>query len=51
MKKMNLFHELKLVGAVGAENEFPLEKDRFNLPWGKEKVSSRKSWLSLQTDF
>jgi hypothetical protein len=29
---------LKFVGAVGAENEFPLEKDRFDFACGEEKV-------------
>jgi hypothetical protein len=36
---------------MGAEDEFPLEKDRFNLPWGKEKVLLQEILVVLQTDF
>jgi hypothetical protein len=39
------------VGAVGAEDEFPLQKDRLDLSWGKEKVLLREILVVLQTDF
>src|SRR5690242_14443513 len=32
------FMILEFVGAVGAENEFPLEKNRLNFPCRKEKI-------------
>jgi hypothetical protein len=36
---------------MGAENEFPLQKDRLNLPWGKEKVLLQEILVVLQADF
>ena len=49
--KRILFMSLKFVGAVSAKNEFPLEKDRLDLPCREEKVLLQKILIVLQSDF
>src|SRR5438045_8544510 len=45
------FMSLKFVSAMCAENEFPLEKDRLDLPSREEKVLLQKILIVLQSDF
>src|SRR5439155_7817294 len=47
----SLLHELKLVSAMCAENEFALKKDRLDFPWGEEKVFLEEILVVLQSDF
>jgi hypothetical protein len=54
VKSVGIFHvdhELKFVGAVRAENEFPLKKDRLYLPCREEKILLQKILIVLQSDF
>jgi hypothetical protein len=36
---------------MGAEDEFPLEKDRLDLPSREEKILLQKILIVLQSDF
>src|SRR5436190_8418073 len=49
--KRVFFMILKLVGAMGAENEFPLEENRLDFPCREEKVLLQKILIVLQSDF
>jgi hypothetical protein len=54
VKSVGIFHvdlDLKLMRSMCAENEFPLEKDRLDLPSGEEKVLLQKILIVLQSDF
>jgi len=44
------FMSLKFVSAMRAEDEFPLKKDRIDLPFGEEKVLLQKIVIVLQSD-
>jgi hypothetical protein len=43
-------HNLKFVGAVRAENEFKLKKDRIDVAIGEKKVFVEKVVIVLQAD-
>src|SRR6266478_187539 len=45
------FMILEFVSTVGAENEFPLEKNGFDLPCREEKVLLEEILVVLQSDF
>src|SRR6266581_3820718 len=45
------FMSLEFVSAMCAEDEFPLEKDRFDFACGEEKVFLQKILIVLQSDF
>src|SRR5438874_10983863 len=49
--KRIFFISLEFVSAVSAENEFPLEKDRLDLPCREKKVLLQKILIVLQSDF
>ena len=54
VNRVEIFHVdlgLKLMRSMCAENEFPLEKDRLDLPSGEEKVLLQKILIVLQSDF
>jgi hypothetical protein len=42
---------LEFVSAVRAQDEFELEKNRIDLPFGEEKVFLKKIVIVLQPDF
>ena len=44
-------HKLEFVSAVGAKNEFELEKDRIDIAIGEKKVFVEKIMIVLQSDF
>ena len=54
VNRVEIFHVdlgLKFMRSMCAENEFPLEKDRLDLPSGEEKVLLQKILIVLQSDF
>ncbi len=54
VNSVGIFHIdlcLKFMRSMCAQNEFPLEKDRLDLPSGEEKILLQKILIVLQSDF